>query len=104
MSTVKTFGLTEEGYIYLQNRSHFERCGKNHSEKFIERLKRNFKTFAYKGYYYIASSDLGGAIGNPENSYEEGRWTHWSVDDMKKMLTEQGIPFGPDGTQEKMSI
>ena len=90
----KAIRLTLESYLYLQNEGHKQRSGNDYSEATIEKLTKNY--YRYKNGITIASGWLGGAIGNPENSYEEGRWTDWSVDDMKKMLDEKGLPYEDD--------
>lgn len=68
-----------ESWWHLENLSYFQRCGKYHTEEQKERMKRNFEQFAfYDGMKQICDYDQGGAIGDPERSYEEGRWTSWS--------------------------
>ena len=88
-----TILLPLESYLYLQDKSHLERCGKHGSEKRIERLKKNFKEFSYNGYKQLMDGDLGGCVGNWENGYEEGRWTSWSCEDMKRILDEANLPY-----------
>lgn len=82
-----------DSFLFLQDRSYLERCGKHHSEKHMERLKRNFEQFSYNGYKQIMNGDLGGCKGNPENAWEEHRWTSWSVEDIKRILDEAGLPW-----------
>lgn len=84
-----------EAYLYLQNRCHFERIGKNLTEKYLEKLKHNFEYMSYKGTYTLHDGSLGGCKGKPENSWEEHRWTSWSAADMARMLTEQGLAWEP---------
>ena len=88
-----TILLPLESYLYLQDKSYFERCGKYGSEKRIERLKKNFKEFSYNGYKQLCDGDLGGCIGNYENAFEERRWTSWSCEDMKRFLNEANLPY-----------
>lgn len=90
----KAIRLNLESYLYLQNEGHRQRIGNDYSDAAIERLKKNY--YRYKNGIVIGNGWLGGAIGNPENSYEEGRWIDWSVEDMKKMLDEKGLKYEED--------
>lgn len=96
--TVKrqTMGLSKEAYLYLQDRCRNERIGGHISDKYREKLERNFDQFAYKGYKVYYDGDLGGA--------ENGRWTSWSCDKVKKMLDEQGLAYIDGGEQESIEI
>lgn len=97
-----TILLPLESYLYLQNKSHLERCGKNHTEKQIERLKRNFDDFSYgTGYKKLYDGDLGGCSGHWKNGYKERRWTSWSCEDMKRILDNAGLPY-KDGKQAEV--
>ena len=92
----KAILVNEDGYLYLQNRSYFERCGKEYTEKQIERFKRNFEDFNFfDGYYRMCDGSLGGCIGPWENAFEEGRWTSWFAEEMARMLDAQGIEWKP---------
>lgn len=82
-----------ESFLYLQEKNYIERCGEHHSEKAKQGLIRNFEEYSYKGMKQLRNGDLGGCNGDPENSWEEGRWTSWSVDDMAKILNEAELPF-----------
>lgn len=82
-----------ESYLYLQDRCRFERCGNHHSEMQRQKLSRNFEQFAYNGKKQLCNGDLGGCNGKPENAWEEGRWTSWSVEDMIRILDEAGLPW-----------
>ena len=94
-----------ESWLYLEERSYKERCGRKHTEKSLERMKRNFNSLAhYKGMKQLMDKDFGGAIGKPENSWEEHRWTGWSCEDMKKMLDEAGLPWEPGEEIEYISV
>lgn len=90
---VNTILLPLESFLYLQEKGYNERCGKYRTEKQIERLKRNFESFAYNGYKRLCDGDLGGCVGNYENAYEERRWTSWSCEDMKRFLNEANLPY-----------
>lgn len=89
-----------ESFLYLQDKQRFERSGKHCSEQNIERLKYNFETFSYNGYKQIMNGDLGGCKGEPENAWEERRWTSWSVEDIKKILDEASLPWKEGEEQE----
>lgn len=82
-----------ESFLYLQEKSYIERCGKHHTEKMKQRLIRNFETFSHSEKKQLMNGDLGGCNGDPENTFEEGRWTSWSVDDMAEILDGAGLPF-----------
>ena len=92
--TLNAILLPWESWMYLENKSFQERCGKHHTDLQIERMKRNFDNFAWHdGMKQIHDYDFGGAVGKPENSWEEHRWTQWSCEDMKKMLDEAKLPW-----------
>lgn len=93
-----------ESWMFLQCKGYQERCGKPHSEKGIERLRRNFQEYSYQGYKQLMNGDLGGCNGNPENAWEEHRWTSWSVDDMKRILDEAGLPWKDGEEAEYISV
>lgn len=82
-----------ESFLYLKEKSYIERCGKHHTEKMKQRLIRNFETFSHNGMKQLVNGDLGGCNGEPENSFEEGRWISWSVDHMAEILDKAGLPF-----------
>ena len=52
----------------------------------------------------ICDYDFGGAVGEPEKSWEEHRWTRWSCDDMKKMLEEAGLSWKDGEDIEHISV
>ena len=90
----KAIRVELEGYIYLQDQSSIQRSGRVHSESWRERIKQHYEWHDQKhGGHLLMDGDLGGAVGKPERSYEEGRWTSWSVDQMKKMLDEKGYKY-----------
>ncbi len=89
----KTILLPWESYLYLQQKGRNERCGDWKTEKQIAKLKANFEEFSYNGYKRLLDGDLGGCVGDWKNGYEEGRWTSWSCEDMKRILDEAGLPY-----------
>lgn len=94
-----------ESWWHLESVSYFQRCGKDHTEKQKERAERNFECFAiHDGMKQICDYDFGGATGEPERSYEEGRWTSWNCEDMKKILDEAGFPWKQGDPSERISI
>lgn len=94
-----------DSWLYLENKSYLERCGKYHTERQVERLKRNFAFFAFHdGMKQICDYDFGGAVGEPEKSWEEHRWTRWSCDDMKKILEEAGLSWKDGEDIEHISV
>ena len=102
--TANTVRVNLDGYLYLQQKCHQERCGKPISEKGIERLKKNFERFSAQGWKTLMDGDFGGCIGSPENSWEERRWTNWSAEDMIRILTEAGIPCERGESQEVIDV
>lgn len=96
-----TILVSWESWLYLEEKSYVERSGKKHTEYSLERMKREFKRFAYyDGMKQLKDGDFGGAIGKPENSWEERRWTSWTCEDMKRILDDAGLPWkqGEDTT------
>ena len=82
-----------ESRLYLEDQLHLQRGGHHSSERIIDHIiKESQKPYNQNG-FVIMDGDLGGAIGDPLNSYEEGRWTSWTIEDMKRMLDEQGLPY-----------
>lgn len=104
-SVVNSILVSRESWWKLEDISYYQRCGEHHTEEHKERMKRGFEQFAiYDGMKKICDYDFGGAVGAPEKSWEEGRWTRWSCEDMKKILDEVGLPWKPGTPTEKMSI
>lgn len=93
-----------ESWMFLQKKGHEERGGKPYSDRAIERLTRSFQDNSYQGYKQLMNGDLGGCKGNPENAWEERRWTSWSVDDMKKILDEAGLPWKDGEEAEYIAV
>lgn len=93
-----------ESYLYLQEKSYSERIGKSRSDKAKERLIRNFEQFSVDGMKQLMNGDLGGCKGKPENAWEEGRWTSWSVDEMAKILDEAGLPWKKGEDAEYIAV
>lgn len=89
----KTIRVPLESWIFLKEKMRNERIGDHLSEKALDHLKKEMEKPYNKNGHVLMDGDLGGAVGNPENSYEEGRWTNWSVEDMKKMLDEANLPY-----------
>lgn len=102
--TSPTILVTLESYLYLQEKSYFERCGKKHSDRAKERLIRNFEHFSVDGMKALMNGDLGGCKGNPENAWEEGRWTSWSVDEMARILDEAKLPWMKGEEKEYIAL
>lgn len=83
-----------EGWLYLQEQCSIQRSGRIQSDWYKEKLTKHYEQHDQKyGGHLLMDYDLGGAIGKPKNSYEEGRWTSWSLDQMKKMLDEKGYKY-----------
>ena len=96
--------LPLESLIYLNRVERKQRIGNELSKKSIELITKNYNYYAKNGGKIVMDDDFGGAIGNPENSYEEGRWTNWKVEDMKKMLDEAKLPYEEVEGLERINI
>ena len=93
-----------EAWLYLQDTCHNQRVGGHLTEKTISRLTRSYEDWYKEKGKTLIDGDLGGAIGDPKNSYEEGRWTSWSVADMKRLLDEAGLPYEDGDPVESINI
>lgn len=94
-----------ESYLYLHNEMGKQRSGREMSEKYKQHLEKQFERYyAEVGGHLLTDGDLGGAIGKPENSYEEHRWTSWSVDDMKAMLDKQGLKYNDNEFVDQIDV
>ena len=89
----RTLIVPLESLLYLDDQCHLQRGGHHTSEKGIERLKKVMQREYNKNGYQILEYGFGGAIGDPKNSYEEGRWTYWTIEQMKEMLDSQNLPY-----------
>lgn len=89
----KTIKVPLESWIYLQDLGHQQRVGGHLSDKARERLTNLMLKPYNKDGHTLMDGDLGGAVGDPNNSWEEGRWTSWSVDTMKKILDNANLPY-----------
>ena len=88
-----------DGYLYLQNRLHKERCGEDLSESHIERLTANFKN-----HYKTCELTMDGDYGGTTDGTPQGKWTSWTVEQMAEMLTEAGIKWTPADDVECIDI
>lgn len=98
----RTIKVAWEGFLYLSKEQHRQRCesGKPFSERAIKSLERSFELTGG----ILHDGDRGGCVGNPVNAWEEGRWTDWSVEDMKRMLDEKGFEWEDAGERESIEI
>ena len=100
----KSIRVPLESWVYLQDQCKLQRCGDHISDKTKEHLKREMEKPYNQGGHQLTDGDLGGAIGNPLNSYEEGRWTSWSINEMKEMLKDQNLPYTDAEDVEEINI
>ena len=101
---VRTVAMPWESWSFLFEEQHRQRCesGREISEKHWGRARREFDRFSRNGYKEVGDGDFGGCKGDPRNAWQERRWTSWSIEDMKRMLDEAGLPYGEDGVQERI--
>ena len=83
MNEEKTILLPYESWAYLKARSREERIGRKTSDALLKTMRS-----------VLAKEDgrirlNGKALGGKEN----GEITSWSVDDIKTMLDEKGLPY-----------
>ncbi len=64
----------------------------------------NFVRFGQEENEQRDRGDLGGCKGDPENAWEEHRWTTWSVEDMKNILNEAGLLWKDGEEKEYISV
>ena len=84
-TTKKTILLSKEAYLFLQNKTKYERSGKNLSKEFIEKLERNFNNLQHEGYIRLFDNDLGGK--------ENGKWTSWTCKKMADILDKEKLDY-----------
>ena len=95
---VNTILLPLESYLWLHEEGFKQRNERGEtklSDKSRDRLTNNFHQHKVKstGLYAAHDGNFGGCNGDPHNAWEEGRWTSWTVEDMAKMLDENGLPY-----------
>lgn len=83
---VKVVGVTIEGYIFLQSKW-YERKGKVLSDSWKEHLKRRYVADLGNGWHGHYNGDLG-----------------FSCEEVKQLLSEQGLPFKDAGEQRVTDI
>lgn len=95
--TEKTIAVPFESWFFLQKEEHRQRSErggqlteKRWKDMFYSTADKNAASGSVK---YIKSGDLGGCNGSPVHAWEEHRWTYWTLDDMKAMLDEAGLPY-----------
>lgn len=102
--TSMTIWVPRESWMFLQARMQQERMGVELSVNARKRLNQSFTDFSHEGKKQLKDGDLGGCIGSLENAWEEGRWTSWSCEDMKKILDAAELPWEPGETIEYFEI
>lgn len=102
----KTILVPVESWWYLYNKSHEQRSetGRPLSEKTKENLIRRAFNYGEWEYHKLCNGDLGGCIGDPLHAWEEGRWTSWSIDEMKQMLDEVDLPYKDGKEIERIEV
>jgi len=73
-------------------------------EKGRKMLERNFERFEKNGAKEIMDYDLGGCRGPVKNGFEEGRWTSWSCEDMKRILDSKGLSYKDGSETEYIAV
>lgn len=101
----KMLELPFESYEYLQRIGWEQRTDKPYLESFTEKHRHNFD-YVTRGRhgYYAHDGAFGGCNGEKRNAWEEGRWTSWSVEDMKRILDKAGLPYKDAGETEVIDV
>lgn len=98
---VKTLELPYESLLYLREEMRRQRTGRPLSDKAKDRIKRHMPK---SGFCIVDDGDFGGCDGDPQNAWEERRWTSWSVDTMIEMLDRANLPHGKIGESEVIDV
>lgn len=96
MAKAKTIAVPFESWFYLQTESHNQRSESGKpldKERFKRMFDNHVKALGRNGTKLLKPGDLGGCIGDPHHAYEEGRWTSWTLEQMKAMLDAAGLPW-----------
>ena len=82
----ETIYVTKEAYIALSEKSRIQRgCKPLTLEQYEKRFKKMPACRIKNGLIRLDDNSMGGGDGT-----YNGKWTTWSVDDLKKMLSEMG--------------
>ena len=90
-----TIYLPFESYMFLKAETQRQRS-EHHpeiSDFHRKELTNAFNRLSKNGMYEAHDGTFGGCNGSPINAWAEGRWIDWSVNEMAKMLDEQGLPY-----------
>ena len=90
--TSMTIWVPRESWMFLQARMQQERMGVELSVNARKRLNQSFTDFSHEGKKQL------------KDAWEEGRWTSWSCEDMKKILDAAELPWEPGETIEYFEI
>ena len=103
---VNSIFLPLDSYLYLHELCTAQRSGRTMSDNHRKWLETNFHRVCCKsnGMYNAMDGYLGGAVGKPQNSYEDRRWTTWSVEDMKNILDAAGLSWAEGPTLEVITF
>lgn len=94
---VRTLQLPWESYLFLQNYGYRMSKGKDHSEKFIKRMKAQFDGSSNKnGYNEVLDFMLGGL--------KDGKFIYWSIEDLKRLLDENNLTYGDEGETKVIDV
>lgn len=102
--TLHCIGLPKESWLYLRERQRVERCGTDRLKELRQKWEAEFTKKLENGFRRVCDGDFGGCIGPIENGWEQGRWTSWTCENMKKMLDEQGLPWVQMDNTEEIAI
>lgn len=100
----KSIRIPLESRLYLADQQTLQRGGHHISKSTIERITNESKRTYNKNGFVVMNGDFGGAVGKPENSYEEGRWTSWTIETMKEMLDKVKLPWYDNEDIECMDV
>ena len=101
----KVIKVPFESHEHLHRMQWQQRSDKPYLDSFTERHRRYFNIGAdANGLKSVHDGDFGGCNGRKENAWEEGRWTSWSVDEMKRILDKAVLPYKDSGETEVIDV
>lgn len=92
-----------ESYFFLASEQHKQRCEKEYRPLNREFIEKRFIRDNPNG-YLATNGSFGGCNGSPVRAWEERRWTSWSIETLKQMLDDVGLPWEDGPIVEEISL